>query len=241
MSDRKRVRWSKDNKAIRAFHWAWDTYPIDTCRLAWGLIFIWVAVILIFINEVVWERLLVPLGHWIEEHLPEPKARPILSLDEMRAEEERERAKAKKKANRRRNRLDKVLAVVNKLATIWQPIKWAILTPIEWLADHGVFVALAWAVLIGFGLAAIGGIVWLVVNFTIQVLIVLGAVLAFVAIVAGIVFLLVRFENPIKRFFTRLGEVISAGYHSFHNQTCAVVEIEGVNVAPEGEKEIVHA
>lgn len=201
MSNRKTISFNRDHKLVKAFHWAWDTYPTDTCKLVWGLLFIWLAAIFNGIEAVV----------DAVSRRRRSRARAVLLTDSPSEDP------SEVPASRKRARLQWVVNAAEWFVNyIYQPTK-------RFFQKTKIF----WEVL-GFALllAYVGLIVTLIVigfiHHPITGLIFVGALV----ICGAIIVLIVHFENPIRRFFRRMREIIRAGYDSIHNRTCALVEIE---------------
>jgi hypothetical protein len=114
--ERKTITLRKEQFFVKLFHTVWGTYPDDTCKLAWGIIFLPLGVFLgAIFGAAEW------IGDAIRAKFP-AKPRQELTWQEIDDLNRAKRAKQMNKRDRRKERLAWLINVGNKIVGFFQVI-----------------------------------------------------------------------------------------------------------------------
>lgn len=203
------MTFSGNSMLIRLYKWAWEPERSpDFCKLFWGTLFLPLAMIL---------HGLFAVSEFVNDHLKSERTAP-LTYEEI----EEEDAQGRTGPGFFQNLLTNIGGFFDKIAAFFQSYEWV-----------GVVIM---SVIVGtLSVAILGGLVLLVIEYPLDILYAVIWAVSMV-IICGVVIALVtyldktgkakRAAERTTRFFKRVGQFLSTGYHAVKYRTCPAIVIE---------------
>jgi len=198
---------SKDAKLLRLYAWAWDAEPsqADFCKMAWGLIFLPVALFAHLINFLA----ISPVSRILTKLFP-PKEKEVVPWRELvRIRQEQEKIAEEKKA-KMDAKLEKWIARVTKVIDLFR-LK---------------YVASAIGAIIVGALAA--AIVYLIITNFVEFLVLIGILAGSFATISLGVYVAEKKSSSFKNFT----KGVKLFFKSIKYNTCPRIEVTGLEDVP---------